>query len=85
MATAIHNHCLKHIRQNDDEELYRIFFYDCKPLTKKAHYPLSGKSIDLSKEPTYTFKMALFDELVNKPCLALRFGHLDEKKCRMDY
>lgn len=79
MATAIHNHCLKHIRQNDDEELYRIFFYDCKPLTKKAHYPLSGKSIELSKEPTYTFKMALFKELVDKPCLALRFGYLDEK------
>lgn len=79
MATAIHRHCLKHIRQNDGEELYRIFFYDCKPLNKKAHYPISNRAIDLSKEPTYTFKMTLFNELANKPCLALRFGYLDEK------
>lgn len=34
-----------HTNQIDD--LYRIFFYDCPPLEKKFHLPISKKSINL--------------------------------------
>ncbi len=34
LACDIHTYCLKHINKKN-EELYRIFFYDCKPLGKK--------------------------------------------------
>lgn len=94
MARAIHSYCLKHILNNgaknnkeqkekrhyycNDEELYRIFFYDCKPLKTKAHYPISKKAINFEKSETYIFKTKLFEELMNLPCLALRFGYLDE-------
>ena len=30
-------------------ELYRIFYYDCAPLTKRLHLPVSGRSYDLRK------------------------------------
>ncbi|MCR2055260.1 NYN domain-containing protein [Campylobacter helveticus] len=78
MAKAIQTHCLKHIKKENNEELYRIFFYDCKPLNKKAHYPLSKKSIDFSKTQKYIFRNKLHECLVSIPRLALRFGYLDE-------
>lgn len=31
--------------------LYRIFYYDCMPLGKKAHNPISKKAVDFSKTP----------------------------------
>lgn len=76
MATNIQNHCLKHIDKKTDE-LYRIFFYDCYPLSKKIHHPISKKAIDLQKSETYIFKTKLLKELIKKPCMALRLGHLD--------
>lgn len=85
MATAIHSYCLKHIynssnNKNKNEELYRIFFYDCRPLKKNAHYPLSKgtKAIKLKTSKMYIFKTELFKELMSKPYLAVRFGYLDE-------
>jgi len=29
-------------------DLYRIFFYDCPPLDKKLHNPITQKSVDYS-------------------------------------
>lgn len=78
IAKSIQTHCLKHIKK-EEESLYKIFFYDCKPLDKKCHYPFSGKSLDLSKSDTAIFRNKLHKELAHIPCLALRFGYLDEK------
>lgn len=52
LAKALHNHCLKHIDKNK-EELYRIFFYDCKPLDNKAHNPKSNECIDFATTEIY--------------------------------
>ncbi len=70
LAHAIHTHCLKHINKKNDEELYRIFFYDCKPLDKKVHYPHTQRALDLSKSSTYKERTALHKHLISKPCLA---------------
>ncbi|HEB9432563.1 TPA: NYN domain-containing protein [Campylobacter coli] len=78
LVKALQMHCLKHI-DKEKEELYRIFFYDCKPLTKKTHYPLSKKPLDCSKTKAYQEKMELHNYLVSTPCLALRLGYLDEQ------
>lgn len=51
LAHHIHTYCLKHINKKNDEELYRIFFYDCKPLKKKAHYPYTQKSSRSIQKP----------------------------------
>lgn len=78
IAKCLKIHCMKHIR-DDKEMLYRIFFYDCKPITKKAHYPFSHRSLDLAKSDTAIFRNELHKELTRTSCLALRFGYLDEK------
>lgn len=82
LADNIHTYCLKHINKENDEELYRIFFYDCKPLSKKVHYPCTQKPLDLSKSSTYQERSELHKCLISKPCLALRLGYLDEDNAR---
>lgn len=57
-------------------ELYRIFFYDCPPLQKKLHHPVSGKAIDFAKSSEAIFRLELHNELKQKRKVALRLGHL---------
>lgn len=75
------NHCLKHIIK-EEERLYRIFFYDCPPLTKKIHHPLTEKLIDLNKSKIAIFRNDLHSQLKQTRNLALRLGMLDEKNAR---
>ena len=63
----------------DQRSLYRIFYYDCPPLTKKAHNPLTGKAIDFGKTPTGLWRRAFHDELKKRRKVALRLGYLNEK------
>lgn len=58
--------------------LYRIFYYDCLPLGKKAHNPISKKAVDFSKTPEYKFRMELMDALKKKRKVALRVGTLKD-------
>ncbi|MGL2372879.1 NYN domain-containing protein [Helicobacter pylori] len=81
LAHNIHTYCLKHINKKN-EELYRIFFYDCKPLSKKVHYPYTQTPLDLSKSSSYQERSELHKCLISKPCLALRLGYLDENNAR---
>ncbi|AFI01526.1 NYN domain-containing protein [Helicobacter pylori] len=81
LAHNIHTYCLRHINK-ENEELYRIFFYDCKPLEKKVHYPRTQRDLDLSKSSTYKERKELHKHLISKPCLALRLGYLDANNAR---
>jgi len=66
----------KSLHRTVSHELYRIFFYDCPPLSKKAHYPKTRRAIDFSKTPQSIFRLALHDELRKQRKVALRLGHL---------
>lgn len=57
-------------------ELYRIFFYDCPPLEKKLHNPVTKRAVDFSKSDEAVFRQALHQRLLSKRKLALRLGHL---------
>ncbi len=63
-------------RKGVQHELYRIFFYDCVPLLKKAHFPITRKATDFSKTPQAIFRLALHEELRKQRKVALRLGHL---------
>lgn len=54
-------HCIKHLNK-DKDQLYRIYFYDCPPLHKKLHHPITNKAIDLGKSPTAIFRTAFHYE-----------------------
>lgn len=65
-----------HTNQIDD--LYRIFFYDCPPLEKKFHLPISKKSINFALSTEAIFRKQLHQELIQKRKFALRLGKLSD-------
>ncbi len=65
---------LKHVDAED--YLYRIFYYDCRPITKKVHHPITNVVIDYSKSTQYTLRNGIFNELKKRRKVALRLGEL---------
>lgn len=82
VARAMHRMCLSHLKSSKSTDssrtLYRIFYYDCPPLTKKAHHPLTGTAVDFSKTQTALWRFAFLDELKKLRKVALRLGYLNE-------
>lgn len=76
VANMMYTMALKHV--GDKNTLYRIFYYDCYPLDKKAHNPVTGRAIDFKQTPEYKFKIELLDALKRKRKVALRMGTLKD-------
>ena len=57
-------------------ELYRIFYYDCPPMTKKLFHPYLQKQIDYSKSELYLWMNEFLNELKHHRKFALRMGKL---------
>lgn len=71
--------CMEHLKQNNvRHELYRIFFYDCPPLTKQARNPIDKKPIDFAKSDMALFRAAFHECLRRQRKMALRLGYLDD-------
>lgn len=76
--------CYKHLtekinnRYKKVHELYRIFFYDCPPITKKVQYPISKKALDYSKTEHAKLRLNIHEQLKQKRKTALRLGRLQE-------
>ncbi|MBR2448923.1 MAG: NYN domain-containing protein [Clostridia bacterium] len=79
-ANELVEYCMRHIKEHkhNDNELYRIFYYDCMPSEKNVYHPLTQKAIDLKKAPIYTWNKTFFNELITKRKVALRMGELLE-------
>jgi uncharacterized LabA/DUF88 family protein len=65
-------------RPEESSELYRIFFYDCPPLTKRVHLPVSKRSLVLANTPEALLRNSLHRELLSIRKVALRLGRLNE-------
>lgn len=76
VADAMYTMAHRHLRAND--VLYRVFYYDCAPMSKKMHNPVTKKAIDFSKTEQYRFRMELMECLKHKRKVALRLGTLKE-------
>ena len=78
VASNLYTICHKHLTSkkkpdhNEQQDLYRIFYYDCYPLEFKVHHPLTKKFIDFSKTKEYHFRKKIFKELKKKRKMALR-------------
>ncbi len=90
VVDGLMTHCLKHLSNqkinkkyvDDPERLYRIFFYDCPPITKRLHHPITGRSVNLEKSTTAIFRNDLHNQLRKTRNVALRLGSLDEANAR---
>lgn len=72
-ASELAAYCMDHVK-HEGAELYRIFYYDCDPISKKAFHPLHKRTFDQSKTDDYAWKMEFFKELASKRKLAIRKG-----------
>ncbi len=82
-ATELFEYCLEHLNIQElktDEKcsLYRIFYYDCYPISKKVYHPLTKRTIDLGKTDIFNWADCFFDELKKKRKVAIRLGELSE-------
>ncbi|WP_198557156.1 NYN domain-containing protein [Enterovibrio nigricans] len=82
MAKLMWRYWVCHVDKKQHEELHRIYFYDCPPLTKKIHHPTSGEFVDLGSTPIAKFRSELHQNLIKFPFVARRMGFLDEGNAR---
>ncbi len=78
-ADELFRYCLRHLKDGhnpQESDLYRIFYYDCFPTTKKIYHPLLKQQIDFSKTDLYKWTNEFFEELKRKRKFALRMGIL---------
>lgn len=78
-ATVAKNMYTMLLRHVENEELYRILYYDCPPLEKKIHNPISKKLIDYSKTDVAKFMNDFYKELIRLRKVALRLGVLKKR------
>ena len=81
-ANELIEYCMRHLKADHSEarELYRIFYYDCPPMSKKLYHPLMKKQIDYSKSELHTWMTTFLDELKTKRKVALRLGILADEQ-----
>lgn len=75
---ADHIYTLAHSHVGKENYLYRIFFYDCLPFTKRVHNPINKKCIVFDKTPEAIFRNDIFLHLKRKRKVALRLGYLKD-------
>lgn len=80
-AQELVNYCKRHIKEEKaGAELYRIFYYDCPPSTKRVYHPFLKKQIDLSQSEQFEWANKFFHELMHQRKFALRMGRLAEEQ-----
>lgn len=81
-AIELANYCKRHLNSHGEKnnELYRIFYYDCPPSSKRIFHPFTKKQVDLGKTELYSWTVQFLDELKKKRKFAIRLGKLAEEQ-----
>lgn len=78
-AEELYTYCMLHICEpTEPRDLYRIFYYDCPPMTRTLKHPLTGKDIDCNLHPGTKWSHDFYRCLSEKYRTALRMGDLAE-------
>ena len=82
VAKALHNLCLKHLKQKTVYDLHRILYYDCEPYSAikngkktQVRHPIRNEPFKLDGD-FYTFKNAFLTRLKAMRKVAVRLGSL---------
>lgn len=82
-ADELVKYCMRHLKEKNvnidtNLELYRIFYYDCKPSEKNVYHPLTQRVNCLKNSDIYNWNNQFFAELIKKRKVALRMGEVLE-------
>lgn len=79
-AIGLVTYCYRHLSEHDRKhDLYRIFYYDCPPITKQMYHPLDKKDRDMARSDDSIWMSSFLECLKEKRKFALRLGHLDNE------
>jgi len=82
-AAELYKYCMLHITEPaEPRSLYRIFYYDCPPMTRSIVHPLTKETIDFSSMPGTKWSNDFFRCFVEKRKVALRMGELAESTAK---
>ncbi len=90
VATQLFDNCIFHLKMHssgkkrgkgnnssyDEDYLYRIFIYDCPPISKKVLTPIRKEHFNFAETRQYRQRTELHKALAKKRKVALRLGHL---------
>lgn len=77
-AVELRDYCYRHLRDNyENRYLYRVFYYDCPPVSDNVYDPVSKKTISLRNSAEYKWMDAFLSELKHNRKFALRMGTLN--------
>ena len=80
-ADELYAYCKRHLTSHgENNEVYRLFYYDCPPMATQVYHPLTQKNINFAKSATFTWATEFFGELKKKRKMALRMGELSEQQ-----
>lgn len=78
-ADELYTYCMLHITEPEEpRDLYRVFYYDCPPMTRTMQHPLTGEKIDYAGMPGTRWSNNFYRYLSEKYRVALRMGDLAE-------
>ena len=80
-AIELATYCKRHLNSHgENNDLYRIFYYDCAPSNKRIYHPFLKRQIDLGKTDLYEWTTVFLNELKKKRKFAIRLGKLAEEQ-----
>ena len=82
-AAELVEYCWRHLKRGKDvppNHLYRIFYYDCPPVSQNIYHPLLQKTINLGKTDTFAWSTDFLAALASKRKVAIRLGDLQERE-----
>lgn len=80
-ADELFRYCLLHITEPEEpRDLYRIFYYDCPPMTREIVHPLTKEKIVFAEQAGTKWANAFYEELAKKRKIAIRLGELAESQ-----
>ena len=80
-AVELTNYCKRHLNTHgEDNDLYRIFYYDCAPSKKRIYQPFLKQQVDLGKTDLFEWTTTFLNELKKKRKFAIRLGKLAEEQ-----
>lgn len=78
-ANELNDYCYKHLNDKyENRYLYRVFYYDCPPISKNIYNPLTQKTEDLSKTDEFFWMTSFLEELKHHRKFALRLGRISD-------
>lgn len=60
----------------DEEELFRVYFYQCPPFAGRERHPVSRITINFAQTPIFRTNQRLLEEIAQAPYVAVRAGEL---------